>query len=234
MSVGAAFALGSAALAQDTVEVPTNPSFSVRAADIPRTCASKSDDRFHVLMAGVPLSAALSDTVVFTPFKLTAHGSIHSPEMFMSLPRGTGCREQPVDVTFLNIPSSDPNLPHGLNVAAGDVAPLSVITRLRDAGCPKIDDTRVGCAGHAKVDGKVVPQVAVIASAHDAVASDGSPLFVICETTEGGVVCEADALRSGLTIKTVLKGGSPPTVEEMRAAYRAIDKAFAALSAVAE
>lgn len=214
------------AAAQDTIRVPSDPSFNVRVSDLPSDCVGS--ERIYLSVGGRLLAPARSDVTSLTPAQIVAHGRIDNPgALLLEFPAQVGCPSRPFVAGAAAIRVGDEALPFGVIIADMAGGAFREMGRLRDSGqCPAMDATRVACAGSTQVDGQVVEVAAVIASAPTAVASDGAPLFMICEAVEEGWACEASGERNGVEFKAVVEQPAPPTVDEMRHVYSRIDAAF--------
>lgn len=223
----AQFGLASSeARAQDGVRVPTDSSFGVRPADLP-DCRDAA--RLFLIIGGRAIAPPRGAVELIVPYHLTVTGNINTPdEMWMDLPAEAGCESSPIETSIAFVPAELSGSSVDVILAAQPSGPFTEMARLRDSGrCDPLDGSRVGCAGSTQVDGQVVEVTAVIASDPAATASDGLPVFMICERAAEGLFCEASGVRAGVGFKALWSGSVFPSVEEMRTAYDAVDAAFA-------
>lgn len=214
------------ALAQEVVRIPTDPSFSVQAVDLP-DC--RDSERLHLSFDGQPIAPPRAAVEVVMPHRLRVTGNVNDPEdMWMELPAGAGCEATPLEAGVAVVPATLSGLSVDIGLAAQTGGPFTQMARLRDSGqCAPLDGGRVGCAGSTDAGGQTVAVTAVIASDPSALTSDGLPLFVICQELDGQAFCEASGVRSGIGFKTLSSGSGFPSIDEMRAIYDAVDSAFA-------
>ena len=224
--LAAALLITSPTLAQETIEVPTDESFSVRVIDLPTDC--EGSESVHLSIAGTRLAIDRGMVSEITPVNLSAKGSLDSPEMVMVLPMGAGCPNAPFDAVVAMLEFEDADLPFGLGIAAVQVGISQQVADMRDSGrCPPLDSERLACAGNFPSPDGPVPVVAVIASNPRDLASDGVPLFVVCQQLEEGLACEASGFRSGMMFKAVVLQPTAPDIGQMRRIYSRIDDLFA-------
>ena len=224
--LAAALLTTSPALAQETIEVPSDQSFSVRVVDLPTDCQGSED--LHLSIAGTTLAIDRRMVSVVTPAKVSARGSPDSSEVVMMLPKDAGCAASPFEAVVAMLEFQDADLPLGVGIAAIQAGISQHVADMRDSGqCPSLDPGRLACAGNFPSPDGPIPVVAVIASDPLDLASDGVPLFVVCQPLEEGVACEASGFRSGIMFKAVVVQPTPPDVDQMRRMYVRIDDLFA-------
>lgn len=215
------------ALAQDGVRVPTDSSFGVRPTDLP-DCRDAAG--LFLTIGGQAIAPPRGAVELIVPYHLTVTGNIDTPdEMWMDLPAEAGCEQAPIETSIAFVPAELSGSSIDVILAAQTSGPFTEMARLRDSGrCDPLEGGRVACGGSTQVDGQVVEVTAVIASDPAATASDGLPVFMICEPTPEGLLCEASGVRAGVGFKALWSGSAFPSVDEMRSVYEAVDSAFAA------